>query len=473
LNGNGVTAAIALWNAVPIQPVYNYAVPASASPVVTTNKNFLLTNAGNTGSSFDIGAGLALVQSATSNISGSGVLFKTGQGTMVLNGQNSMANLQINAGVVSVSSNAALGDTVSNGLVYFLNAAANPVPATLLVTSSFATNRGIQSRFNEGGNVDVAAGVTFNYSGVANLGTGLFNKIGLGTMLVTGGASAGTAFGLAGGGTFATTTTQPFATTASLALNGGVLSLLQPSVPAANLAVSSGSATFGGGTTIRLQDAALYNTKLTINGNLTRANQGVLTVQAVNNQLGVAATRGEQLLVTGSINGVAVASSNVAGVGILPANILGIDAYGTGSFLSYINSTVGVAAGTATFASATLVGSGTSSVVTLSTGTLLTGSASVYALATSGSITGSGTLNIVSVSNSTQGALLLNGNSSPAAIVYSNLVFGDPNRSQTGGSATSGEAIVYTGGSVTSGTPTLAGNIVANGFGGNGAVNFT
>ena len=46
----------------------------------------------------------------------------------------------------------------------------------------------------------------------------------------------------------------------------------------------------------------------------------------------------------------------------------------------------------------------------------------------------------------------------------SSLIFGDPAQNLTGGAATSGEALIYTSGGYSSGTPTLSGNLWANGL---------
>jgi autotransporter-associated beta strand protein len=143
---------LGFWNAVPVQPVYRYIVPGTAPvPTLTTSRNYIFNGNG----TFDIGAGLALTQAASSVFSGQGILQKSGMGTMILNGLNPVAATSVLGGVLSVSNNAQLGDTVANGAVT-LNSSSASAPATLFVTNSFATARALT--FTANGALDVAAG---------------------------------------------------------------------------------------------------------------------------------------------------------------------------------------------------------------------------------------------------------------------------------------------------------------------------
>ncbi len=241
----------------------------------TTNRNYTLLSTSTTVGTFDIGAGVTFVQSATSNINGSGNLNKSGQGTMILNGANSFNAVSIDMGVLSVSNNANLGDTVVNGAINFAdttvtgtsNAAGAPFvnPAsTLLVTNSFATGRAVTVAATSYGTIDVAAGQTFGVSGVISGATAFgseLTKTGLGTLFVSGANSLST-LNIAGGGTFAAASNTPFSATANIDINGGVLSLFEPAVANNNIAVSAGNILFNGGAYISLQDAATNATQL-------------------------------------------------------------------------------------------------------------------------------------------------------------------------------------------------------------------
>jgi hypothetical protein len=238
LNGGG----LGFSNAVPLQPVYSYNVPGTVPvPFFTTARNYLLNGTG----IFDIGAGLTLTQAASSVMSGAGTLTKNGMGTLVLNGINPVASITINAGVLGMGADSALGDTTLNSAVT-LNGPSATVPAALWVTNSFATPRNLTLT---NGAVDVAAGATLTTTGVNG---GTFVKTGLGTLLATAGASTTTALTISGGGVFASNTSTPFGA-ATITLNGGTLSIFQATTPA-NLTNTATTLTMNAGGMVRLQD---------------------------------------------------------------------------------------------------------------------------------------------------------------------------------------------------------------------------
>jgi hypothetical protein len=234
-----------------------------------------------------------------------------------------------------------------------------------------------------------------------------------------------------------------FAAAAVLTLNGGTLSLFQPTTPA-NLTNTATTLTMNAGGMVRLQDGGTSSfTRLTLT-NLNRANQGVLTVFDVNGRLGTS-----ELLTSTNIFGVAAASAVTNGI-LAPSlvevgteNVAKFVTASSGSLVAYSGATVASLAGLQPIAIADLTAAQT-----------LTGLNSIYALRTASNISG-GTLRVQSVSNANMGALLLNSNAGVAPTVSSNLIFGDSTQSSTGGGAASGEALVY----VSGGTATLSGNV--------------
>ena len=469
-----------------------WSLPLASGGVFTTNRNYTLFSTSATvgaatfGGGFDIGPGINFIESATSNINGSGNLIKTGSGVMVLNGANSFNAVAIDMGVLSVSNNANLGDTVINGAINFANttvsgtgiAGAAPFlnPAsTLLVTSSFATSRLVTIAANTFGTIDVASGQTFGVSGVisgATAGGSELTKTGLGTLFVSG-TNTLTTLNIAGGGTFAaspaTTTAVPWATTANININGGVLSLFQPPSPIGggvsqsdiNINAVAGNITYNGAAYVSLQDAPDNATQLTTT-NLFREPQGTLVIQAVNSDLGVTGIRGEDFfasVINGYSTGFQLSSINVNG--IVAPNIVMADSSGNANFVQYGTQAQGFIPIPTGIAVANFTGGLNSVVDVTGLGAQSLGglTANIYAVRTDSDIT-NGTLRIQSTSNTTMGALLLNGANDT---VSANLVFGDamvPSGWPTvaNGSAT-GEGLVYV-----KTAATISGNVTSNGF---------
>jgi fibronectin-binding autotransporter adhesin len=138
--------------------------------------------------------------SASSVISGVGILSKNGLGTLVLGGTNTfgptvadnLTQIIINAGVLSVSADANMGnpdDTIFGGIVVRpggirLNG------GQLLATDTFSTNRTID--MNAAGSINVAAGKTLTIQGVVSA-NGLLTVNGQGTLILNGAATNGSA----------------------------------------------------------------------------------------------------------------------------------------------------------------------------------------------------------------------------------------------------------------------------------------
>ena len=176
---------------------------------------------------------------------------KAGFGTLVLGGTNSFTSTQINAGVLSISGNPNLGDTLAAGGINFAaTPSATAAPATLLITSSLVSARPFTtSAAGTSGTIDVASGVTFTSTGVISqfaAPTGSITKAGLGTLFALGTNTVAN-LAISGGGAYISTGIQPFGTAAVLAINGGTLGLLQQNNPTASVAVATtGNISYGG-----------------------------------------------------------------------------------------------------------------------------------------------------------------------------------------------------------------------------------
>ncbi|MDR6954898.1 outer membrane autotransporter protein [Ancylobacter sp. 3268] len=122
-------------------------------------------------------AGGSMIATIAAELTGSSRLVKTDHGTLVLEGANSYTGgTRIDAGVLSVSADAALG-AASGGLV--LNG------GTLATTADILTTRAVT--FEGAGNLDVAAGTTLELRGA--LGGRDLRKAGDGTLVLAGASS--------------------------------------------------------------------------------------------------------------------------------------------------------------------------------------------------------------------------------------------------------------------------------------------
>jgi autotransporter-associated beta strand protein len=435
---------VAVPNAVSAQPLYRHSLAGiTVAPVVTTNRDYLFQGAG----TFDVGAGIALVQ-GTGVMNGSGILNKNGAGVLVLNGAaNAMAQVQVNAGALSASNNAQLGDTTANSALLITNSAA------FYANGSFASPRAINSTTNLSGTIDVAAGQTFTSTGVISLGTGLFTKAGPGTMVALG-TNTQTTLAISGGGTFASYVAQPFATTATITLNGGALRLMA-NLGAQQTNVQATTLTLNGAGVVQVEDSPFTQTRLTLT-NLNRANYGTLVLNGVNGRMGVGLTSGGEIVIPTNIFGVAAASAPVAGVGALPASILvtgGTSPVASFSSVNVSNNVIN------RYAGATLSGFGgatSTSIVDVSAPQTISGSASAFGVRTSADVMG-GTLSIDSSTNLRMGGLIINGAGSAAPVIGSNLVFAQAGQAGT----VMPEALVYVSGGYTSGTATVSGDVTS------------
>jgi autotransporter-associated beta strand protein len=128
----------------------------------------------------------------TGNVSGSGAVSNVGTGILVLAGNNSYAGGTTVGGNVSVSSDVNLGAAgapinFSETLVSFLVGSHRifiEEPGTLLTTSSFSSNRPVNTG-PQGGNIDVAPSTVVALTGTISGTTGI-NKLDAGTLILTG-----------------------------------------------------------------------------------------------------------------------------------------------------------------------------------------------------------------------------------------------------------------------------------------------
>ena len=232
------------------------------------------TAAFTTARSVDLGAGGGTLQAdadltVSGVVGGAGALTKTGAGTLTLTGANSYTGgTGFNAGVVSVSDNANLGDA-AGGLVFN--------GGTLRTTADLAMNRA--TTFDvQGGVIDTLAGTTLTHQGVIG-GAGALTKSGTGKLTVTGTNA------YAGGTT----------------ISAGTL---------AGSAASFGSGAFANNAALRIDqpdDATLANT-VSGSGVVTKTGAGTLTLSGENSYSG-----GTDL----KEGGVAVRNSRALGTGEL------------------------------------------------------------------------------------------------------------------------------------------------------------
>ncbi|MGC3968279.1 MAG: autotransporter-associated beta strand repeat-containing protein [Pirellulales bacterium] len=483
-----------------------------------------------TSSSINVGTAKTMTQAVGSNISGA-AFTKTGDGVLVLNGNNSFSALTINAGRVEVSASGNLGDTILPALgagVTFTTAASNTANgAVLRVTDSLTTPRYITTGANQFGGVDVVAGKTLLINGaVTSIGTGGLVKTGDGTLFV------GTASGVVNlninQGTYATSSNNPFSLavtgiTGSGAASQGTLTVssatglaIGQQISGVNVPANSFIVAING-TTVTLNQnigttAVAANTSLTIgatatvnlNGGtflLTRSGADLAvagataTVLSVGGggrlalQNGTPGTNSTQLAVlsfarTASTNGtllvdvgagLTLGQAGAGGARVIPTNLFGVaraSAQINGIFSPVL---LGNSGGTPFFlqndATNGLIAYSGSTVSTISAVTAtniadftsaqnLTANQTAFAIRTNSDISASGSnrLTIVSVgiaaAGAGQGGLVTYGTPTISApVVFSGAGL-------AGGSATSGEGVVYVGGTST----TMTGAITANGF---------
>lgn len=488
---------------------------------MATTRDYILIGNG----TFDVGDGKTLTQVGPSGsdlgsiISGSGMLFKSGLGTMILNGSNANSGgnaVQINNGILQISANENLGDPVANGQIVAGG-------GTLRVDGTFSSARNILPNTNATTSLglNITDGNTFTSTGVLNNnGTGIFTllKTGAGTFInnnssnslkrlyITNGvfqtssntpiAAAGSEMDLSGGALFLQNLSgsQSVVTPLVNFLGGGHIDLQSAAgfssqfaptsldrLATGTLVISGGTSTLGGAgnsNAVRVlptnMNFAVDRTAVTTASNvvtvsntadlevgMTVSGQGIpanATITAINSPTSITISATASAANTFLTFGGNAPRANALNNGIFSASILSADSSGVASFTTNDPTTGIVAFNGYTSLGATPATFDTPTAIgdVGAGGTMLTGVNSLYALRANGDISG-GTLKIGSISGSRAGGIIVNANSQ----ISSNLII-DPTSSDARlGSSASGEGLFYVAPNVTA---TLTGNVLANSF---------
>ncbi|MFJ0400029.1 autotransporter-associated beta strand repeat-containing protein [Bordetella bronchiseptica] len=253
----------------------------------------------------------------TGDIGGAGALVKTGQGTLVLDGDNQYAGgTTVNAGTVQVSRDANLG------------AAAGAVAlndARLASTGTFSTARAATLTGN--GTFDTADGTALGWTGDIG-GAGALVKEGLGTLVLDGDNQYG-------GGTTVNAGTVQVARDANLGAAGGAVRLQGATLASTGSFASARALTLGaaGGTFATLGATTLgWDAAIDGAGGLTKTGAGDLVLSQANTYAGPTLIKEGRLAVNGSI---------ASPVTIDPGGVLG----GTGRVLGAVANSGTVAPG--------------------------------------------------------------------------------------------------------------------------------
>ncbi|KDC38198.1 outer membrane autotransporter barrel domain protein [Bordetella bronchiseptica M435/02/3] len=264
---------------------------------------------------FDTATGTTL--GWTGDIGGAGALVKTGQGTLVLGGDNQYGGgTTVNAGTVQVARDANLG------------AAAGAVAlndARLASTGTFSTARAATLTGN--GTFDTATGTTLGWTGDIG-GAGALVKTGQGTLVLGGDNQYG-------GGTTVNAGTVQVARDANLGAAGGAVRLQGATLASTGSFASARALTLGaaGGTFATLGATTLgWDAAIDGAGGLTKTGAGDLVLSQANTYAGPTLIKEGRLAVNGSI---------ASPVTIDPGGVLG----GTGRVLGAVANSGTVAPG--------------------------------------------------------------------------------------------------------------------------------
>ncbi|KDC02914.1 outer membrane autotransporter barrel domain protein [Bordetella bronchiseptica E012] len=264
---------------------------------------------------FDTATGTTL--GWTGDIGGAGALVKTGQGTLVLGGDNQYGGgTTVNAGAVQVARDANLG------------AAAGAVAlndARLASTGTFSTARAATLTGN--GTFDTADGTALGWTGDIG-GAGALVKEGLGTLVLDGDNQYG-------GGTTVNAGTVQVARDANLGAAGGAVRLQGATLASTGSFASARALTLGaaGGTFATLGATTLgWDAAIDGAGGLTKTGAGDLVLSQANTYAGPTLIKEGRLAVNGSI---------ASPVTIDPGGVLG----GTGRVLGAVANSGTVAPG--------------------------------------------------------------------------------------------------------------------------------
>ncbi|CCN21237.1 autotransporter [Bordetella bronchiseptica 1289] len=254
----------------------------------------------------------------TGDIGGAGALVKTGQGTLVLGGDNQYGGgTTVNAGTVQVARDANLG--VAAGTVA-LNG------GTLAASASFSSARGVTIGAGNGA-MSVASGASLDWQGLIG-GTGALIKEGAGTLVLGNDNQYG-------GGTTVNAGTVQVARDANLGAAGGAVRLQGATLASTGSFASARALTLGaaGGTFATLGATTLgWDAAIDGAGGLTKTGAGDLVLSQANTYAGPTLIKEGRLAVNGSI---------ASPVTIDPGGVLG----GTGRVLGAVANSGTVAPG--------------------------------------------------------------------------------------------------------------------------------
>jgi outer membrane autotransporter protein len=242
-------------------------------------------------------AGVTATINATLN--GAGGITKEGPGTLILSGENTYLGITtINAGVLSISSDANLGITpgapVANQLTFN--------GGTLQGTAIFAldTNRGI-TLLSGGGTIGVTAANILSYGGVIT-GAGSLTKTDTGTLVLSG-MNTYTGATTVNGGTLAAGAINTLPSQTALAVATGATFDLNNFSQSIGSLAGAGSVTLGTATLTTGNDNTSTDFSGVISGvgGLTKVGAGMQTLSGKNTYAGVTAVNAGSLIVDGSI----------------------------------------------------------------------------------------------------------------------------------------------------------------------------
>lgn len=410
-----------------------------------------------------------------SSVQGSN-LVKSGPGKLILTGTNTMANLLttdanygtgvfIDAGVLQVNSNAALGSTAALGAAgpHLLGPADVRLRGGYLaITSGFTTDRQFILTSSNGG-IDVANEQTLT---LTKQTAGAFNlrKVGLGTLALNPAANNTIATLIIGGGqqlnpsigfsshrggvvTSTATSGTPFATTA-VTIEGGALALIGGAsaqaltIPTVNYGANAAIALFQGASTSQLTATALTRA-----GAFNSVNYGTLTV--VPSALTNLGSTEKLLTSTAGLN----TATGAGDILTTPSIFIRLQTAGSDANFARYDAANGIMEHNVTTVTTLGASAGTNVADISAADTAGAGNIDIQAIRTSANIApDSGGTTLLRVA---RGGLIINGNT--ASTLSADTLFG------TGTGASLTEALVYVREGQT-GVSAISGNITARDF---------
>ncbi|MDR6773255.1 autotransporter domain-containing protein [Azospirillum sp. BE72] len=284
----------------------------SAAGMTFGTTGYLLTGGtiGLTASQSTITAGTGVTASIASSLTGSGGLYKTGAGTLVLSGTNSFTGgSSINSGTLTLNGGAALADsgTLDVGASGTLQLGANETVGALSGAGIIGLNAYTLTT-SAGTNSTVSGSIT---------GTGGLIKAGTGTLTLsgTGSYTGGTTIT---GGTLVAGSASALTSSGAMSIGSGAAFQLNTNITvgalsgAGNVLLGANALTFGDATDTTLSGS------ITGTGGLVKAGSGVATLSGVTNLSGAVNVGGGTLALAGTIGAATIAvGATLASTGAL------------------------------------------------------------------------------------------------------------------------------------------------------------